>query len=311
MKAENENYILRIERYDDAESPREWDNLGTMFCWHSRHVLGDKHNYYDHRAFLESFVRELLQVEQLAEPTSVSGLFKVEQRGNKYDVIDVSLKYTRCSTKNLTLARELALNYAAEELTEYATDAELLSIISEYAVILPLYLYDHSGITMSSSPFSCQWDSVQVGWIFCTKERFREETGYTEDELFNTDSSRHPAIGERIKTADSEWWGQVVSVYKDSYAVDFDWNKIPSARSSKNIKIVRNDEIIEVMSYQAAEILEEEVETYDKYLRGDIYGYELSEKIKCNCCGHVVLEYVDSCHGYYSIQDIKENLSSS
>lgn len=33
------------------------------------------------------------------------------------------------------------------------------------AVILPLYLLDHSGITMSVTPFSCSWDSGQVGWI--------------------------------------------------------------------------------------------------------------------------------------------------
>jgi hypothetical protein len=37
-------------------------------------------------------------------------------------------------------------------------------------VIKPLYLYDHGGITISTSPFSCQWDSGQVGWVFTTRE---------------------------------------------------------------------------------------------------------------------------------------------
>lgn len=32
-------------------------------------------------------------------------------------------------------------------------------------VILPLYLYDHSGITMNTTGFSCGWDSGQVGFI--------------------------------------------------------------------------------------------------------------------------------------------------
>jgi hypothetical protein len=40
--------------------------------------------------------------------------------------------------------------------------------------ILPLYLYDHSGITMSTMPFSCQWDSGQIGYIYTTIERVRE-----------------------------------------------------------------------------------------------------------------------------------------
>ena len=47
----------------------------------------------------------------------------------------------------------------------------------DVCVILPLYLYDHSGITMSSSPFSCRWDSGQVGWYFVSKKKVREEYG--------------------------------------------------------------------------------------------------------------------------------------
>lgn len=37
-------------------------------------------------------------------------------------------------------------------------------------VILPLYLYDHGGITMSTGAFSCPWDSGQVGYIYATRE---------------------------------------------------------------------------------------------------------------------------------------------
>jgi hypothetical protein len=40
--------------------------------------------------------------------------------------------------------------------------------------ILPLYLYDHSGITMSTRPFSCPWDSGQVGFIFFTRENLKD-----------------------------------------------------------------------------------------------------------------------------------------
>lgn len=32
-------------------------------------------------------------------------------------------------------------------------------------IALPCYLYDHSGITMATRPFSCPWDSGQVGFI--------------------------------------------------------------------------------------------------------------------------------------------------
>ncbi len=53
--------------------------------------------------------------------------------------------------------------------------------------VLPLYLYDHSGITMSTSQFNDPWDSGQVGYIYCTKKDVEEsglnpETDYAEVE---------------------------------------------------------------------------------------------------------------------------------
>ncbi len=43
-------------------------------------------------------------------------------------------------------------------------------IKKEGAAVLSLYLYDHSGITMSTSPFSCPWDSGQVGFIYMERK---------------------------------------------------------------------------------------------------------------------------------------------
>ena len=37
-------------------------------------------------------------------------------------------------------------------------------------VILPLYIYDHSGITISTTPFHCNWDSTQIGFIYITRD---------------------------------------------------------------------------------------------------------------------------------------------
>ena len=42
------------------------------------------------------------------------------------------------------------------------------------SVVLPLYLYDHSGISMSTSGFADRWDSGQVGIIFMSPEKMRE-----------------------------------------------------------------------------------------------------------------------------------------
>jgi len=106
MKKEINGYVIEVDIDNDPESPREWNNLGTMICFHGRYSLGDKHDYrepYD-------FEKELKQIR-----------------------------------KN--------------------------------GVVLPLYLYDHSGITMSTKPFSCRWDSGQVGYIYVTKETILKEFG--------------------------------------------------------------------------------------------------------------------------------------
>jgi hypothetical protein len=37
-------------------------------------------------------------------------------------------------------------------------------------IILPLYLYNHSGLTMNTKGFSCRWDSGQVGFIIVDRK---------------------------------------------------------------------------------------------------------------------------------------------
>lgn len=46
------------------------------------------------------------------------------------------------------------------------------------SVVLPLYLYDHSGISISTGKFSCPWDSGQIGYIVATPERMRKMGGW-------------------------------------------------------------------------------------------------------------------------------------
>lgn len=41
--------------------------------------------------------------------------------------------------------------------------------------VLPVYMYDHSGITIKTTPFSCPWDSGQIGFVYMTKEKARSE----------------------------------------------------------------------------------------------------------------------------------------
>jgi hypothetical protein len=85
---------------------------------------------------------------------------------------------------------------------------------NEY-VALPIYMYDHSGQTIQTTPFDCNWDSGKLGFIAVSKEKIRK---------------------------------------------DYGWKVITKARKS----------LIETY-------LKGEVETYDSYIRGDVYGFALFE----------------------------------
>lgn len=60
----------------------------------------------------------------------------------------------------------------AEEIVN-RSHTEAIEIISKTHVILPLYLYDHTGITMNTTGFSCKWDSGQVGWIHISHQEIK------------------------------------------------------------------------------------------------------------------------------------------
>lgn len=112
-----------------------------------------------------------------------------------------------------------------DEFNSWDEVAEHLRKVRKAIIILPLYLYDHSGITMSTGSFNDRWDSRQVGFIYCTKE----------DILKN--------------------WG-VKSVH----------TKVKYGKGGK----------IEALKY-AEELLRGEVETYDDYLTGNVYGFNVTD----------------------------------
>ncbi len=43
------------------------------------------------------------------------------------------------------------------------------------ALLVPLFMYDHSGLTIATKPFSCPWDSGQIGFAVVSSARIRKE----------------------------------------------------------------------------------------------------------------------------------------
>lgn len=200
-------YTVKLIQDQDAENPRKgFDNFGTMVCFHSRYDLGDERHRESPDEFLMALAEEF---RPGLEDWIGNGLWRKTVKGNNYD----SPTYK-----------------AQKKLHQELADKLLWSVLEKHYLILPLYLYDHSGITMSTGRFSDPWDSGQVGWIYCTKKKAVEE------------------FGKKVLT-----------------------------------KAVRE---------KALKYLESEVETYDQYLTGDVYGYVIE-----NSDG----DDVDSCWGFFGL----------
>lgn len=105
------------------------------------------------------------------------------------------------------------------------TDMELIEAflnsknkrIGKYIQIMPLYVYDHSGVTYSTSPFSCRWDSGQVGWVFTTRYDFAQ----WRDCTFNEEEAM------KVIKSEVEYWdyyatGQAYQYMLEEKTVDED-----------------------------------------------------------------------------------------
>lgn len=143
--------------------------------------------------------------------------------------------------------------FGDEQPTESPQDW-LDSIADEIAVKIPLYLIDHSGLSMNTSGYQYAdpqgWDSGQVGWIYATYEDLTE-------------------------------------------------NLIDSDLGGKAHALV---------------ILEKEVEMYDHYLQGNIYGYSIlrGDNLVDSCGGFVgEMEYCVSealeMAKHYADADLRED----
>lgn len=118
--------------YETGElfSPRDFDNLSILTCWHPDYLLGD---------------------EQVKAPNGRGYVENPAPRAHDFKSLDVLHRYLRLARGAL--------------------------------IVLPLYLYDHSGITMSVGqagdyPFdSAGWDSTDVGFAWTNEERVAELCG--------------------------------------------------------------------------------------------------------------------------------------
>lgn len=92
---------------------------------------------------------------------------------------------------------------------------------SEDDIVMPLYMYDHSGITISTKPFSCPWDSGQIGWAVVPASRIKKEYG--------TYNARTKELALKCLLAEVETYDQYLRGETYGYVLeDFDGIEVES-----------------------------------------------------------------------------------
>lgn len=133
-------------------------------------------------------------------------------------------------------------NYKLGDDHEFKTpgDFEESDDYKNVAIILPLRLYDHSGITMSvgsgPSPFDPGgWDSGQVGWIYVTKQKVRSEYG-------GRCTKKALAKAEEVLRGEVETYDQLLTGDVYGFTIeDEDGNDVDSCWGFFGIEYVRTE----------------------------------------------------------------------
>jgi hypothetical protein len=186
MVAYKAPYLLQIMLDDEPMNPRtDWDNFGHMVCWHRRYNLGDEHSFEDSNDLLKELVRSSISPDTVIDfvKSGKADRVKLEydrSAGNwEIQSFDTHFKkwYDEASFhgKLDTNRQEIF-----ESLVDTLLNSDLYTLAAEKNIILPLNLYDHSMLRMSTSSFlgrtqHAEWDSGQVGWIYATPQDIEKE----------------------------------------------------------------------------------------------------------------------------------------
>lgn len=187
------DYQVHIQVDSNPDNPRSWNtSITTMACWHSRYSLGDGIGKVSPEEFWRDLVRanvSELEVIEAVEAGKLPGIRLVQKENGLVDVYETTAIVTILGNS----APYEGLEYegvtregAAQCLLEDLTVNHCMTLMEPYAEWLPLWLYDHSGITMScgsrTGQYADRWDSCQAGWIIMMKEKAMSEFPVTESE---------------------------------------------------------------------------------------------------------------------------------
>lgn len=183
--------IMQDSEPFSPRDPEYQENLTKMVCWHSRHSLGDDHDFDSPHAFANEMIRKYVSENDVLKALVNGELsdFRVTQDrldGN-YSVegkLGLIPGHETWERMDFAITHDTFEPIEGEELFDLEMDVlsncwpdELLRLCDKCGkvAVMPLHFYEHSGCSISTSSFvgrahHAQWDSGQVGYIYLDKE---------------------------------------------------------------------------------------------------------------------------------------------
>ncbi len=155
-----DSQTLRIFYDTDCENPRDWDNTGKIYAPNSRYNFADDSTEFFGCTYIDKLsdqaIRKLTIQLIMADKSALS----------EYKDYFANWLGTPYGQSEAEIRRDFLSEYFCDDMPE---NVDLLIDILEQEnilVVLPLYMYEHSGISLNTTGFSCSWDSGRIGYIF-------------------------------------------------------------------------------------------------------------------------------------------------
>lgn len=174
---------IHIEQDEYPWNPRtEQDgNIGTMMCWYRGYELGDseKNDYKEPEDFLQDLLRRKVDEKTILNYVRNGKANGIKIKYNRSDCVwELWTSYYMFplegpkDAKFQVYSEQSELDWLIDDIIESLSNKDIWYLLGKHAniIALPLFLYEHSGIAMSTTSFNDRWDSGQVGWIYTDKE---------------------------------------------------------------------------------------------------------------------------------------------